>query len=537
MRSKQRDVLFICGSDEHGAAITLKAKKEGKPPQQIANVYHDLIEFSFADFGIAFDHYSRTSAPIHHQTASEFFSELYDKGVFVERTTAQYFDERAQQFLADRYITGTCPHCGFTAAYGDQCERCGSSLNPEELIAPRSALSGALPIRKATRHYYLPLDAYETWLREWALEGHRDWKANVYGQVKAWLDTGLKARSVTRDLDWGIPVPLPNARNKVLYVWFEAPIGYLSATREWAEKTGRDWRPYWQEGDAQLIHFLAKDNIVFHCIIFPTMLEAHGGLILPTQVPANEFLNLEDQKLSTSRNWAVWLHEYLRDFEGQQDVLRYVLTANMPETKDNNFTWKDFQTKNNAELVGILGNFINRVVVLTHKYYQGVTPTPEAAFPEAERLKTFPETIGRFIEGFEFRNALKALLELARMGNLFLQEQEPWKKLKTQPQAVADVLYTALQIAASIAYLSEPFLPRTAEKLKAMLELEHRPWDAVATAELMPPGHLIGEAELLFRRIEDAEIEAQKQKLVRHRLENQEAMAAECTAKPKPKKP
>lgn len=520
LRNKKKDVLFICGSDEHGVAITMKARKEGKSPQQIVDKYHGLIKKSFEDFGIAFDHYSRTSAPIHRQTASDFFSALHEKGVFIQRTSEQYFDEEAQQFLADRYLSGSCPHCGFSGAYGDQCEKCGSTLSPEELIEPRSALSGTTPTRKATRHYYLPLDAYEDWLREWVLEGHRDWKTNVYGQVKGWIEAGLKARAVTRDLNWGVPVPLPDAANKVLYVWFEAPIGYLSATKEWAAKTGEDWRPYWQDEETSLIHFLAKDNIVFHCIIFPSMLKAHGGLILPSQVPANEFLNLENKKISTSRNWAVWLHEYLQDFKGQQDVLRYVLTANMPETKDNNFTWKDFQTKNNAELVGILGNFVHRVVVLTQKYYQGVAPTAKSGFAEGERLKRFPETIGRFIERFEFRNALKSLLELARMGNGFLQEQQPWKKSKTQPQEVKDIIYTALQIAAAIGYLSEPFLPHTAQKLKAMLNLRPLSWDEVATADLIPAGHQIREAQLLFERIEEAAMDVQRQKLTQHSAEN-----------------
>ncbi len=526
-RNKKRDVVFICGSDEHGVAITIKAKKAGKAPQEIVDTYHASIKKSFADFGISFDHYSRTSASIHRQTASDFFSNLYEKGVFTLQTCEQYFDEVAQQFLADRYIVGTCPHCGFAHAYGDQCENCGCSLSPEELINPRSALSGATPIRKTTQHYYLPLDRYANWLRKWALEEHDHWKTHVYGQVKSWLDTGLKPRAVTRDLDWGIPVPLPDVKNKVLYVWFEAPIGYISATREWAQKTGKDWTSYWCDTDTELTHFLAKDNIVFHCIVFPSMLKAHGDFILPTQVPANEFLTLENQKISTSKDWAVWLPDYLHDFPEQSDVLRYVLTANMPETKDNNFSWKDFQTKNNAELVGILGNFINRVIALTHRYYGGIAPGVTGRFSELDRLKLLPKEIGGFIERFEFRNALRSFLELPRMGNAFLQEQAPWKKIKTQPKAVENSIHVALQIAAGIAYLSEPFLPHTAEKLKDILHLRALSWDEVAAADLIPKGHPIDKSQLLFRKITDGEIDAQMEKLAQAKRKNINPMRGE----------
>lgn len=519
LRLQGRDVAFMCGSDEHGVAISMKAKKEGISPQEVIDKYDGIIKQSFADFGISFDNYSRTSAKIHHETAAAFFKKLYEQGDFIEETTEQLYDEQANQFLADRFVTGTCPKCGHTEAYGDQCEKCGSSLNATDLIHPKSTITGSTPILKATKHWFLPLDRYENFLKEWILEGHKnDWKPNVYGQVKSWIDDGLKPRAVTRDLDWGIDVPVPGAEGKKLYVWFDAPIGYISATKEWAQKTGKDWEPYWKDHDTKLVHFIGKDNIVFHCIIFPAMLKAEGSFILPDNVPANEFLNLEGNKLSTSKNWAVWLHEYLLEFPGKQDALRYALTANAPETKDNDFTWKDFQARNNNELVAIFGNFINRVVVLTQKYYQGIVPTPHA-FTEVDtqvltELKAYPAVIASSIERYRFREAQGELMNVARLGNKYLAEEEPWKMIKTDPERVQTQLYIALQVASALGYLSEPFLPFTAQKLRSMLRIEAEGWDTVFTQEtLLPAGHEIGQAELLFAQIEDEAIQQQIDKL------------------------
>lgn len=523
LRLKGCDVAFICGSDEHGVAIAMKARKEGLSPREVTDQYHTLIKTSFADFGISFDHYSRTSDPVHHKTASDFFKKLYQQGDFIEEESEQLYDAEAQQFLADRFVTGTCPKCGHTEAYGDQCEKCGSSLNATDLINPKSTLTGATPTLKKTRHWFLPLDRYETFLKEWILEGHaNDWKPNVYGQCKSWIDDGLRPRAVTRDLDWGIPVPVAGGEGKVLYVWFDAPIGYISATKEWADKEGKDWEPYWKDQNTKLIHFIGKDNIVFHCIIFPSMLKAHGDFILPENVPANEFLNLEGNKLSTSKNWAVWLHEYLEEFPDMQDVLRYVLTANAPETKDNDFTWKDFQARNNNELVAIFGNFINRVMVLTHKYCDGIVPTPNALQKVDEEtlaaLRAFPATLSNSLERYRFREASQELLNLARLGNKYLADEEPWKLIKTDEARVQTVLFIALQIAAGLAVLSEPFLPFTSAKLKGMLNLEASPattaWNTVRIEDpLLPSGRPIRPSELLFRKIEDAEIQHQRNKL------------------------
>ncbi|WP_088340264.1 methionine--tRNA ligase [Robiginitalea sediminis] len=523
LRLKHHPVLFVCGSDEHGVAIPMKAKKEGVSPQALIDKYHGIIKKSFADFGIAFDNYSRTSAQVHHQTASDFFKTLHGNDDFIEEVSEQLYDPEARQFLADRFVVGTCPKCGHTEAYGDQCENCGSSLNATDLIGPRSVISGAAPVLKNTRHWFLPLDRYEGFLKDWILEGHKeDWKPNVYGQCKSWIDDGLKPRAVTRDLDWGIPVPLEGAGGKVLYVWFDAPIGYISSTKEWAALEGQDWKPWWQSEDTRLLHFIGKDNIVFHCIIFPTMLKAHGGYILPDNVPANEFLNLEGQKLSTSRNWAVWLHEYLEEFPGMQDVLRYTLTANAPETKDNDFTWKDFQARNNNELVAILGNFVNRVTVLTHKYLDGQIAAP-GTLTENDRvtlteIREYPARIGNSLDRFRFREASQELMNLARLGNKYLADEEPWKVVKQAPQRAATILYVGLQVAAALAVLSEPFLPFTAQKLRAILNAEAADalpgWDAIASTEaLLPEGHTIGETQLLFRKIEDSEIQAQLDKL------------------------
>lgn len=519
LRLQGRDVAFMCGSDEHGVAISMKAKKEGITPQEVIDKYDGIIKQSFADFGISFDNYSRTSAKIHHETAAAFFKKLYEQGDFIEETTEQLYDEKANQFLADRFVTGTCPKCGHTEAYGDQCEKCGSSLNATDLIHPKSTITGSTPILKATKHWFLPLDRYENFLKEWILEGHKnDWKPNVYGQVKSWIDDGLKPRAVTRDLDWGIDVPVPGAEGKKLYVWFDAPIGYISATKEWAQKTGKDWEPYWKDHDTKLVHFIGKDNIVFHCIIFPAMLKAEGSFILPDNVPANEFLNLEGNKLSTSKNWAVWLHEYLLEFPGKQDALRYALTANAPETKDNDFTWKDFQARNNNELVAVFGNFINRVVVLTQKYYQGVVPTPHD-FTEVDtqvltELKAYPAVIASSIERYRFREAQGELMNVARLGNKYLADEEPWKMIKTDPERVQTQLYIALQVASALGYLSEPFLPFTAQKLRSMLRIDAEGWDTVFAQEtLLPAGHEIGQAELLFAQIEDEAIQQQIDKL------------------------
>ena len=525
LRMQGHDVAFVCGSDEHGVPITIKAKKEGVSPQDVVDKYNGIIKKSFEDFGVTFDNYSRTSGKMHHDTASAFFRKMYEDGKFIEESTEQLYDEEAGQFLADRFVTGTCPKCGNEEAYGDQCESCGTSLNATDLINPKSAITGAVPTLKETRHWFLPLDQYEDFLKEWILKGHKaDWKSNVYGQVKSWIDDGLRARAVTRDLDWGIPVPVEGGEGKVLYVWFDAPIGYISSTKEWAEREGKDWEPYWKDENTKLVHFIGKDNIVFHCIIFPVMLKAHGDYILPENVPANEFLNLEGKKLSTSKNWAVWLHEYLEDFPDQQDVLRYVLTANAPETKDNDFTWKDFQARNNNELVAIFGNFINRVVVLTNKYYNGIVPEPGAYSEVDEKtiaeLKAYPSVIASSIERYRFREAQGELMNLARLGNKYLADEEPWKLIKTDEERTKTVMYVALQIASALSIISEPFLPFTSAKLKKMLNhvdenSDNTPdWDIIGTKEaLLPAGHQIGKAELLFSKIEDEQMEKQLEKL------------------------
>jgi methionyl-tRNA synthetase len=523
LRMQGKDVAFICGSDEHGVAISMKAKKEGITPQEVIDKYHHIIKQSFVDFGITFDNYSRTSAKIHHETASEFFKKLHSEGKFIEEVTEQLYDPEADQFLADRFVTGTCPKCGHDEAYGDQCEKCGTSLNATDLINPKSTISGAVPILKKTKHWFLPLENYERFLKQWILVDHKkDWKPNVYGQVKSWIDDGLRPRAVTRDLDWGIPVPVEGAEGKVLYVWFDAPIGYISSTKEWAAREGKDWEPYWKSEDTKLVHFIGKDNIVFHCVIFPAMLKAEGSYILPDNVPANEFLNLEGNKLSTSKNWAVWLHEYLQDFPGQQDVLRYTLTATAPETKDNDFTWKDFQARNNNELVAIFGNFINRVAVLTHKYYEGHVPQPsdfsEIDTQTLEQMKAYPVVIGSSIERYRFREAQGELMNLARLGNKYLADEEPWKTIKTDEVRTKTVMYVALQIAAALAVLSEPFLPFTSGKLKKILNLNSAlSWNDISSPLLgeMPIGRggQIGQADLLFSKIEDEQIQQQLDKL------------------------
>ncbi len=526
LRLTGNDVAFMCGSDEHGVAIPMRAKKEGVSPQDIIDKYHGIIKKSFKDFGISFDNYSRTSAEIHHETASDFFKKLYKDGEFIEEVTEQLYDAEADQFLADRFVVGTCPKCNYEEAYGDQCENCGSSLSGTELINPKSAITGNVPTLKQTKHWFLPLDKYSDFLTEWIIKGHKkDWKPNVYGQVKSWVDDGLKPRAVTRDLDWGIPVPVEGAEGKVLYVWFDAPIGYISATKEWAEREGKDWEPYWKDENTKLVHFIGKDNIVFHCIIFPSMLKAHGDYILPDNVPANEFLNLEGNKLSTSKNWAVWLHEYLEDFPGKEDVLRYALTANAPESKDNDFTWKDFQTRNNSELVAILGNFINRVVVLTHKYYDGIIPEYTGEYEELGQVKHFPAIIASSIERYRFREASQELMNLARLGNQFLQANEPWKKIKEDPETVKGIMYVALQIAAAIGVLAEPFLPFTSNKLKNILNLDaDLSWNDISTKEvLIPTGHQINEKELLFDPIDDKDIQAQLDKLEATKKANEAA--------------
>jgi methionyl-tRNA synthetase len=529
LRLTGNDVAYISGSDEHGAAIPMKAKKEGVSPQVIIDKYHGIIKKSFEDFGISFDNYSRTSAKIHHETASEFFTKMYNDGEFIEEISAQLYDAEANQFLADRFVVGTCPKCGFEESYGDQCESCGTSHNATDLINPKSAITGNVPTIKETKHWFLPLDKHEDFLREWILEGHKnDWKPNVYGQVKSWVEDGLRPRAVTRDLDWGIPVPLKDAEGKVLYVWFDAPIGYISSTKEWAAREGKNWEDYWKKDDTKLVHFIGKDNIVFHCIIFPAMLKAHGDYILPDNVPANEFLNLEGNKLSTSKNWAVWLHEYLEDFPNQQDVLRYTLTANAPESKDNDFTWKDFQAKNNNELVAIFGNFINRVVVLTNKYYGGVVPTPND-FSEADEdtlaaVKEFPNSIGKSIERYRFREASQELMNLARLGNKYLADEEPWKVIKVDEERVKTILFVALQISAALAVVSEPFLPFTSDKLKGILSIDNSTtWEDVSEkAVLLPANHQINQAELLFSKIEDETIEAQLEKLIATKKANED---------------
>lgn len=534
LRSTDHDVLFIGGSDEHGVPITIKAKKEGITPQDVVDKYHGIIKQSFEDLGVSFDVYSRTSAPIHHETASAFFKKLFEDGKFIEQTAEQYYDPEANQFLADRYITGTCPHCSYEKAYGDQCESCGTSLSATDLINPKSALTGNIPELKETKHWYLPLNEYEEWLSEWIIKGHKkDWRPTVYGQVKSWIDQGLHPRAVTRDLDWGVKVPVEGADGKVLYVWFDAPIGYISASREWSEKTGKDWKPYWKEDDSKLVHFIGKDNIVFHCIIFPAMLKAEGSYIMPENVPANEFLNLENDKISTSRNWAVWLHEYLEDFPGKQDVLRYVLTANAPETKDNDFTWKDFQTKNNSELVAIFGNFVNRSLVLTQKYFDGVVPSQhelteldETALTE---MTSFADRIGDKIKIYKFREAIQELMNLARLGNKYLTETEPWKIFKTDPERVETILNISLQISAALAILCEPFLPFTSVKLSDLLLLTEKKWDTAKNKNLVTAGLQLPKPELLFAKIEDADVEAQVQKLLDTKKANE---AAEKVAAP-----
>ncbi|WP_400192095.1 methionine--tRNA ligase [Hymenobacter sp. B81] len=534
LRAQGRDVKFICGSDEHGVPITIRAQKEGITPQQVVDKYHAIIRDSFHDFGVSFDIYSRTSNETHHKTASDFFRKLYEAGQFTEQVSQQYYDEQADQFLADRYIVGTCPTCANENAYGDQCEKCGSSLSPTELINPRSMLSGNKPVLRETKHWYLPLDQYEPWLREWIIEGHKqDWKTNVYGQCKSWIDQGLHPRAVTRDLDWGVPVPVAGADGKVLYVWFDAPIGYISATKDLLPDDA--WKPYWQDPETKLLHFIGKDNIVFHCIIFPAMLKAHGEFILPDNVPANEFLNLEGDKISTSRNWAVWLHEYLQDFPGKADVLRYVLCANAPETKDNDFTWKDYQARNNNELLATLGNFVNRAVVLTHKFFEGrvpeAGPLDELDEDVLRQLAEFPQRIADLIEQYRFRDALAEVLNLARLGNKYLADTEPWKLIKTDPTRVSSILHVSLQLTAALATLLEPFLPESAGKLATMLRTERVAWGEAGRATLLPEGHQLGEAFLLFEKVEDATVEAQVQKLLDTKKANQLAAAVAAPAK------
>ena len=513
LRLRGKDVVWVCGSDEHGVPITIKARKEGVTPQDVVDKYNDIIKRSFEGLGISFDIYSRTTSPTHYQTASEFFRTLHEKGVFTEATSQQYYDEEAKTFLADRYITGTCPHCQSEGAYGDQCEKCGSTLNPTDLINPKSMISGSAPVMKETTHWYLPLDRYEGKLREWILEGHKEWKTNVYGQCKSWLDMGLQPRAVSRDLNWGIPVPVEGAEGKVLYVWFDAPIGYISATKDLTP----DWEKYWKSEDTKMVHFIGKDNIVFHCIVFPTMLMAHGDYILPENVPANEFLNLEGDKISTSKNWAVWLNEYLEEMPGKQDVLRYVLCANAPETKDNDFTWKDYQARNNNELVAVLGNFVNRALVLTHKYYGGVVPEAgELTDYDKEILAELPKikvALEENIETYRFREALKEAMNIARLGNKYLADTEPWKVVKTDPERVKTILNVALQIVANTAVAIEPFMPFSAEKITTMLAVDRLQWDMIGRTDLVPAGHTIGKAELLFEKIEDEVIERQVKKL------------------------
>ncbi len=518
LRAKGEEVLMVGGSDEHGVPITIKAKKEGITPQDVVDRFHAILKKSFEEFGITYDIYSRTSSAQHHKTAAEFFTKLYNEKKLVEQVTQQYYDEEAQQFLADRYITGTCPHCNNEKAYGDQCEACGTSLNATDLINPKSTLSGNAPVLKETKHWYLPLNDYEQWLREWILEGHQeDWKSNVYGQCKSWIDQGLHPRAVTRDLNWGVKVPLQEADGKVLYVWFDAPIGYISATQEWAAAHNQDWEKWWKDKDTRMLHFIGKDNIVFHCIIFPIMLKAEGSYNVPENVPANEFLNLEGEKISTSQNWAVWLHEYLEEFKGKQDVLRYTLTTIAPETKDADFTWADFQAKNNNELLAILGNFINRTIVLTHKYYQGVIPelgTPTELEQEVlNKIKEFPTSIGNSIEKFRFREALAEYMNLARLGNKYLTDAEPWKKQKENPEAVKTILHVSLQICAALSVLGEPFLPFTAKKIQNMLNIDIHEWEKGGRTDLLKAGEKINSAEYLFENIDDATIAKQIKKL------------------------
>ena len=532
MRLKGRDVISICGSDEHGVPITIKARKEGVTPQQIVDRYHNIIKNAFEGLGISFDIYSRTTSPTHAKTASDFFRKLYDEGKFIEKSSMQYYDEEAKTFLADRYIVGTCPRCQSEGAYGDQCEKCGSTLSPDELINPRSAVSGAVPVKRETKHWYLPLDQHEEALRKWILEGHKEWKSNVYGQCKSWLDGGLLPRAVSRDLDWGIPVPVEGAEGKVLYVWFDAPIGYISATKDLTP----DWEKYWKSEDTKMVHFIGKDNIVFHCIVFPSMLMAHGEYILPENVPANEFLNLEGDKISTSRNWAVWLHEYLEDMPGKEDVLRYVLCANAPETNDNDFTWKDYQARNNNELVAVLGNFVNRALVLTKKYYDGVVPAcgeltdyDRETIAEMSQIKASLESN---LENYRFREALKDAMNVARIGNKYLADTEPWKLIKTDTERVKTILNIALQITANLAIVVEPFMPFTAAKILKMLAVEHLDWERIGEMSLIEAGHAIGEPSLLFEKIEDDVIQKQLDKLEAAKLANLEAAAAAAPVEP-----
>ena len=524
LRLKGREVLYVCGSDEHGVPITIRARKEGCTPQDVVDRYHKLIKESFEGFGISFDVYSRTSSETHHKTAADFFRRLYDKGEFVERESEQYYDEEAQTFLADRYITGECPHCHAEGAYGDQCEKCGTALSPTELINPKSAVSGSKPVLRKTKHWYLPLDKHQAWLEPWITEQHREWRSNVMGQCKSWFDMGLQPRAVSRDLDWGIPVPVEGADGKVLYVWFDAPIGYISNTKELLPDT---WEKWWKPPDTRLVHFIGKDNIVFHCIVFPAMLKAEGSYILPDNVPSNEFLNLEDDKISTSRNWAVWLHEYLVDMPGKQDVLRYVLTANAPETKDNNFTWRDFQARNNNELVAVYGNFVNRALQLTKKYYDGIVPAAGTLTEyDLETIREFrgvKEQVEKLIEEFRFRDAQKEAMNLARIGNKYLADSEPWKVIKTDPERVKTVINLSLQLVANLAIAFEPFLPFSSERLRGMLNVERPEWDRLGSTDLLPEGHQLNEPALLFEKIEDAVIEAQIQKLLDTKKANEAA--------------
>lgn len=526
LKLKGNDVAFICGSDEHGVPITLRARKEGVSPQDIVDKYNEMIKNAFEEFGIAFDIYHRTSDPLHHETASEFFKTMHKKGEFIEKEEEQFFDDKEEQFLADRYISGTCPKCGYEEAFGDQCEKCGSSLSPKELINPKSKLSGNIPILKKTKHWYLDLERYQNeWLENWIDSHKKDWKSNVYGQCKSWLNGGLQPRAVTRDLDWGVPVPVEGSDGKVLYVWFDAPIGYISATKAWAKENGKDWKDYWQSEDSRLIHFIGKDNIVFHCLIFPAMLKAHGDYILPDNVPANEFLNLEGDKLSTSRNWAVWIHEYLKEFPGKQDVLRYTICANSPEQKDNDFTWKDFQSRNNSELVAILGNFVNRTLVLTHKYYEGKVPEcgqltdfDKSTLAEISVIKA---NLEKSIESFRFREAVKIAMDLARLGNKYLADTEPWKAIKTDAERVKTIMNISIQITAALSIIMEPFLPFTAEKLRSFLNIEKLNWDLADKSDIIEAGHTINKASLLFDKIEDEAIEKQIQKLMDSKKANE----------------
>ena len=540
LRLKKQDVVFIGGSDEHGVPITIRAKKEGITPQEVCDRYHKMIRDSFKEFGISFDIYSRTTSKIHHKFAADFFKKLYDDGKLVEKETEQLYDEEAHQFLADRYITGTCPHCGNPNAYGDQCEKCGSDLSPEELIDPHSTISGAKPVKKVTKNWYLPLNDYQQWLKAWILNGHKEWRSNVYGQCKSWLDLDLQPRAMTRDLDWGIPAPVEGADGKVLYVWFDAPIGYISNTKELCDSNPEQWgtwQKWWQDPETRLVHFIGKDNIVFHCLIFPTMLKAHGDYILPDNVPANEFLNLENDKISTSKNWAVWLHEYLVDFPEKQDVLRYVLTANAPETKDNNFMWKDFQEHNNSELVGVYGNFVNRALQLTKKYWNGVVPAcgelNDTDRQTIQEFKDIKEKVEAYLDVFKFREAQKEAMNLARIGNRYITECEPWKVWKTDPKRVETILYISLQLVANLAIAFEPFLPFSSKKLRGMIGMENFDWSELGSIELLKPGAQLNEPALLFEKIEDDAIQAQLDKLAATKAANEAALAAkDYKAKP-----